>query len=252
MKRSSISIDTNYQQPFEAISKFSHNLTQDLFLDRCESSTTSCGGQPDMLGGYLSFHAPTSLSSTQATNVSFDLGTRPPPSGSSPIPDHHFSCNNSIFPSISTSMFLNGSSSARPSSAISDINPSMGSFDWDQQQNSINTCSSFPWELMAAAKISSSQLDEAKWSEYLQTTSSPFGTMHSGNSNYTQNLFSDNIGGEILIKPAGSSSHYGSSSTGASLLWHHQMNQQQQQSSPSHEAYAKDLQRLTMAFEHTF
>uniref|UniRef100_A0A7N0TF40 Uncharacterized protein n=1 Tax=Kalanchoe fedtschenkoi TaxID=63787 RepID=A0A7N0TF40_KALFE len=240
MKPNSVSID-NYHSSYEANSKFSHNMTQDFFLDRCETSKVT-SGQPDMLGGYLSFIAPSSLSSTQASTVPFNFCSRP--SGSSSIPDQQFSNNNSvpsIFPSISNSMFLSNTSRARaPDSAISDTNQSMGSYDWDQRQNGTNACS-YPWEMEANKSIG--HLEEAKWSEYLlQNTTSSFGTLPSGGNS---NLFN----GCEMIKPE--PAHNGSSS-GASLLWHHQMNQQQQQHSSQAEVYAKDLQTLTMAFEQTF
>ncbi|KAJ9186071.1 hypothetical protein P3X46_005615 [Hevea brasiliensis] len=245
-------------------------LTQEFFLDRFatsyESSTTSC--RPSDLMGYFPFqklsYKPTmGLSVNPNTSICFNSNC-----SSSEIISEFDSCMTpTILPSLSSSMFQTPIR-VTPSVSLPSDNPnSVGSCEvsgiqnWEASSFSNNgsSCSNgssssielqnnstffetntFSWE---EAHLRSVENDQAfiKWSEYLST---PFLIGTTAVQNQTSRpMYSE-------VKPETHFITEGSSTSWQQNHHHHQYHHHPQASQPSN-IYAKDLQRLAVAFGQT-
>ncbi|KAJ4850192.1 hypothetical protein Tsubulata_027124 [Turnera subulata] len=243
--------------------------TQEFFLDRFGAShhesptttttttTTSCR-TTDMMGYFpfqkLDYKPNIGLSVNHQQNSTFCFN---------PNSDYSSTMTPTILPSVSGSMFQTPIR-VKPSVSLPSDNPSGDVQNWEtnnsfsnngsgsngstssielQSNNTFFESHTFPWGLTDCGKTSeeahlSSDPEEIKWSEYLNTPFFLGSAMHGQTS---QSLY-----GEV-VKPE---THYitteGTST--AAAAW--QQNHHQQVSQPP-DIYTKDLQRLAVAFGQT-
>ncbi|KAJ9180398.1 hypothetical protein P3X46_008647 [Hevea brasiliensis] len=246
--------------------------TQEFFLDRFatshESSTTSC--RPSVLVGYLPFqklsYSPNiGLSVNPNTSICFN----PNSSSSEMISEFNSSMTPSILQSMSSSMFQT-SIRVKPSVSLPSDNRSVGSCDvsgvqnWEavsfsnngssshgssssielQNNNTFFESNTFSWGLADCGKPGEeAQLrslendpEDIKWSEYLST---PFLLGTAIQNQTSQPMYSE-------VKPETNFITEGSSAS-----WQQNHNHHHQQASQPSDIYAKDLQRLAVAFGQT-
>lgn len=118
----------------------------------------------------------------------------------------------------------------------SDINGSVISSTTSNNTSGASTYFDFSWGMADCGRSSAADQEEIKWSEYLNSTATPF-LLGSTQASTQGNIYND------MIKPEAQFLSDG---------WQHQINaDHHQQASQVSEMYTKDLHRLSMAFGHT-